>query len=108
MARYFGTVGFVSTKETKPGVWTEVKDERKYSGDLLSNSRRWETRSESTNDNLNVNNKISILADDFARQNLSAIKYVELMGALWKVSDISIEYPRLVLSVGGLYNAGPD
>lgn len=103
MAKYFGTIGFAETKETAPGVWTEEISEREYYGDVLSLNRKLET-GEHLNDDINVNNRISILADPFAFERFSSIRYVSWMGTKWKVSNVEVQYPRLILSIGGVYN----
>lgn len=103
MAKFYGKVGFMETKETSPGNWEEQKTERYYYGDVNRNMRRWDSSS-NQNDNLNVNNEISIVSDPYAVQNFHAIRYVEWMGALWKVSSVDVQYPRLTLSIGGVYN----
>lgn len=105
MAKFFGNVGYSETAETVPGVWEEQLTVRQYYGDVLRNSRRWAT-GEGLNDNLEISNSISIVADAYAYQNFHAIKYVEWMGTRWKVSNIEVERPRLILTLGGVYN-GP-
>ena len=42
MPQYYGTIGFVETRETAPDVWTEELTEREYSGDVLRIQRRWQ------------------------------------------------------------------
>lgn len=107
MTKYYGRIGFVKPEETVPGVWVDVATEREYPGDIIKNVRRWDTRSDGINDNLNLNNSISIIADDFMLENASYIKYVELMGSLWDITTIDIQRPRLTLTIGGVYN-GPE
>lgn len=104
MAKWHGTVGYIRPVKTSPGVYTNETVERNYYGDIIRNSRGWSTSSEGTNDNLTLNNQISILADSFATENSGFMKYVEIMGAKWKITNIEIQYPRLVLTIGGLYN----
>lgn len=103
MAKFYGTVGYTETVETTEGVWEPQDTERQYTGDVLRMTRRYEP-GESTNDNLNVNNRLSIVADPYALQHFHAIKWVEWHGAKWKVTDVEVEYPRLILSIGGVYN----
>lgn len=103
MAKFYGKVGFMETEETSPGNWEEKTTERYYYGDVTRNMRRWDSSS-NQNDNLNVNNEISIVSDPYAVQNFHAIRYVEWMGALWKVNSVDVQYPRLTLSIGGVYN----
>lgn len=103
MPKFFGAVGFVNTVETKPGVWVEQEIERKYYGDLVRNTRRLES-ADQLNDNVTISNQISIVADPYARDHMWSMRYIVFQGAKWKVSSIEVQYPRLVLSVGGLYN----
>lgn len=106
MTKWYGKIGFESTVEDTPGVWVEKIEERPYFGDVLRNFRRWQN-GEYLNDDLNVSNQISVVADPFAYQNFHSIRYVEFMGARWKVSSVEVQYPRLILEVGGVYNAQP-
>lgn len=103
MARFCGVIGFSETSETSPGVWTDQYVEKRYTGEVLSNARRWE-HGENLNDNLNLNNSISIIADFFAYENAYAIKYVKWAGASWCVTNVEIKRPRLILTIGGVYN----
>lgn len=104
MAKYYGKIGYICTEETSPGIWTEREIEPKfYYGDILSDVRRWDT-SDQVNDNLRISNRISILADPFAFENVEAMKWIEYMGAKWKISSVEVSYPRLVLTLGDVYN----
>ncbi len=102
MARFYGNVGYAKSEETAPGVWEDSITVRPYYGDVIRNTRRWEN-GEGVNDNLTINNQISIVADAYAYQNFHAIKYVEWMGSKWKVSSADVERPRIILNVGGVY-----
>lgn len=104
MTRWCGVIGYAETKETVPGVWPEEFTERKYYGDLLRNSRRLQG-SQQVNDDITISNQISILADPYAVQHFHAIRYAELFGTKWKVSSVEVQYPRLILELGGVYNA---
>ena len=103
MAKIYGKVGYAITEEVKPGVWSEQITERPYFGDLIKVNRTLQN-SGNLNDNINITHNVSIVADPFAYQNFHAIRYVDCMGAKWKVSSVEVKYPRLILSVGGLYN----
>ncbi len=103
MAKFYGNVGYAITEETKPGVWMPRIVDKPYYGDLIRNSRRLENTSK-VNDDVSLENQISIVADPFAYENFHNIRYVEYLGAKWKVSNIEVQYPRLVLTVGGVWN----
>lgn len=101
--KWYGSIGFAELKETTPGVWTPEITERNYRGDLVRNTRRLQS-TDQVNDDININNQISIVADPYANMNFHTIKYATFMGTKWKVSDIEVQYPRLILSLGGVYN----
>lgn len=101
--KYYGTVGYADTVETSPGVWEEVVTERKYTGDILRNRKSYQG-GQNLNDNLNVNVSISIVADPYAIKHFHTIRYIEWQGARWQVTDVDVQYPRLELSIGGVYN----
>lgn len=103
MAKFYGVIGYSETVETEPGVWEDRITERSYQGDLIRNTRRLQS-SGGINDDVNISNEISILADPFAYQNFHAMRYVEFRGAKWKVANVEVQYPRLILSLGGVYN----
>lgn len=103
MAKFCGKIGFFTTIETEPGIWEETIVERTYYGDLVRNSRTFQSSS-GVNDDINVFNNISVIADPYANENFQHIKYVIFMGAKWKVTNIEVQYPRLILTTGGVYN----
>lgn len=103
MAKFYGSIGYAVTTETSPGVWTETITEKKYYGDLQKNFRKLQS-SDKVNDDINIANEISIVSDPYANQNFHAMRYVEFMGAKWKITDVQVQYPRLILTIGGLYN----
>ena len=103
MAKFCGVIGYAVTKETEPGIWEEQIIEVEYFGDVIKNSRRF-SGSAKVNDDINISNQISIRADPFANNNFHAMKYVVFMGAKWKISEVTVQYPRLILTIGGLYN----
>lgn len=103
MAKFFGKIGFTKIEETAPGVYRELTNERDYRGDVLRNTRKWEN-GEHLNDDLNVNNQISIVADAYANENFFAMRYISWMGAYWKITNVEVQRPRLILTIGGVYN----
>lgn len=103
MAKFYGKIGYANTEETTPGVWVEHITERSYYGELVRNTRRLES-SGNLNDNINIANEISIVADPYAHSHFHEMRYVEFQGAKWKVSNITVQHPRLILTLGGVYN----
>lgn len=107
MPKFYGRVGYIETEEVSPDVFDEVITERMYSGDILRMSKSWQS-GEHINDNLQVNVQISILSDPYAYQHFHALRYVEYMGALWKITNAEPQYPRIILTIGGVYNGPQD
>ncbi len=103
MAKFYGKIGFAQVEEVKPGVWKEVITERNYYGDLVKNIRNLQG-AQQLNDDINISNEFSILADPFAIENFHMMRYIEYMNVKWKISRVDVQYPRLTLSVGGVYN----
>lgn len=103
MNKWFGKVGYANTSEVRPGVWMDTITEREYYGDIVRYTKQTENSGEVIDD-IAVTVSISIVADPFAYEHFHTIKYVEFMGSKWKVKTVDPQYPRLVLSLGGLYN----
>jgi hypothetical protein len=105
MARFFGRIGYGESVETAPGVHQDEIVERSYFGDVVRNARNLR-EGENLNPDLSVQNSISIVADAYANDHFFAIRYVEWAGALWTVSSVEVQSPRLLLRLGEVYN-GP-
>ena len=103
MAKFYGKIGYVKTVETSKDIWEDTIIERSYSGDILSNSRRWENSGD-INDDVKIDSRISIVADSFALTSFHLMRYVEWMGVKWKITNSNIQHPRIILSLGGIYN----
>lgn len=105
MARFCGKIGFSISTESTPGVWTETIVERKYYGDVVRDVRRNQDQAKVVED-FNISNQFSIVADSFMNENLQFARYITYLGMYWKIQSFEVQYPRLVISVGGVYN-GP-
>lgn len=101
--RFSGKVGYGETVETAPGVHADLVTEFTYFGDVIRNSLKSQS-GESVNNDLSVGNSISIVANAYAREHFSAIRYVEWAGTKWSVTEIELQPPRLILRLGGVYN----
>ena len=105
MARFFGRVGYGHNEKTGPGIYEDVITEKSYFSDVVTDSRK-SLQGENLPNDLSVSNVISIVADPYANENFHAIRYVEWAGALWTVSSVEAQSPRLLLRLGEVYN-GP-
>ena len=103
--KYYGRVGVSVSQETVPGVWEDTITEECLYGDVIRDIHRNDSSGE-VNDNLGVSNTISVLASPFIMGHVHSIRYIEWLGGLWKVTSIEVQPPRLILSLGGVYN-GP-
>lgn len=104
MAKWFGKVGYSETVETTPGVWLPQDTVHEYYGDVKRDNTKWTGNSESTNDNLTVNVQISIVADPFAIEKFYSMKWIDYMGTKWKIVNVEPQFPRLLLTLGGVWN----
>jgi hypothetical protein len=107
MARFFGTVGYGDTVENpeSSGVWIDDITEVEYYGDVIRDTRNLAS-GENLNSDIVVANSISIVADEYAIKHFFKIKYVRWAGTLWTVTNVEVRSPRLILSLGSVYN-GP-
>ena len=101
MNKFYGTVGFVKTEETEPGIWKAQTVEHGYCGDLIRNIYR--NDGSRVNTDFNINNQVSIVCDPYALENFQFIKFVRFLGSAWKVSSVEVNYPRLLLNLGDVY-----
>ena len=102
MAKFSGLIGYVINTETSPGVWMDVVTEKHYRGDELHTINRYQI-GDKVNDDIRVDNRISIIADAFSENNFQSIRYVKWKGALWNVISVEVQRPRLLLSMGRAY-----
>ena len=105
MAKFYGNIGFGTEVEEPVGSGNWILDVvvRPYYGDVHKNSRRLQSIGQ-LNDDITITNEISIIADQFAYEHFSTIRYVEFMGTKWKIGNATVEHPRLILTLGGVYN----
>lgn len=103
MAKYYGEIGFSITEEIRPGVWKNDIHTRNYAGDLIKASYNWQNSSY-VNDNLNISNRISLISDRFMEENMGSMKYATYANQKWKITSVEVEYPRLIISLGGLWH----
>jgi hypothetical protein len=106
MPKFHGKIGYATTaKETAPGVWTDDIIEYEYTGDVLRNISK-SVPSEGVNDNIVISNQFSIIGDWNNYDNFSSMKYIEYMNTKWKIVSVEVQRPRLIVTVGSVYN-GP-
>ena len=108
MGLFYGPIGFVETVEEPEGsgIWVEKPIERNYRGEVSRHGKRWDNGTQQVNPNLTITNTISIVTDPYLSNHLYALRYIKWLGGYWEVSSVDVESPRLVLSIGGVYN-GP-
>lgn len=105
MAKWHGIIGYATNEEIEPGIHDEVITEREYSGESYKNNRLLQS-SGGVNDDVNITNQISIVADPYATYHMYDMRYVTFQGRKWKVTNVGEQYPRLILTLGGLYTNG--
>ena len=106
MNRFYGNVGYAVQVETRPGVWEDKIIERPYYGELIDKYWRNQNVADQVHDNLRLNTDIEIIANPFAIEHFSLIRYICYGGTRWVVTGVKCDYPRIHLTIGGVYN-GP-
>jgi len=108
--RFFGEIGFGFPVEKRPGIWDDQISERKYTGNVMQNTQLMSIGDSILTEN-SFQTTISVVADAYALENFTAIKYVRWAGSLWTVRSVSTQRPRLLLMLGEVYRgptADPD
>lgn len=107
MAKFYGEIGYGESVEipADSGIYVDVITEFSYYGDIIRNSRRLESGA-GLNDDISVGNSVSIVADEYAVEHFFAIRYIRWAGTLWTVTTVEVRSPRLILTLGSVYN-GP-
>lgn len=105
MARFRGIVGYGLSAETPPGSgkWVDSVTEKTYQGDIVRTSKS-QGSTNNVNEDVILGNSISIVADAFANERFIDIKYVKWAGVVWAVTSVTVQAPRLILNLGGVYN----
>ena len=105
MAKYSGMLGYVMpAKEDPPGIWKpSAVVEKLGRGDLIGQTINNEDVG-GLSDGITVNNQLSIIMDPFVNKNLESLKYVILYGTRWEIKSMTINRPRVILTLGGVYN----
>lgn len=102
--KWSGKIGFAQdTEESAPSVFVERIVERSYYGDVLEFGRLMQG-GDKINEDVTVGNQLSVVADPFAQSNLYAMRYATFCGQHWKITNVKVQYPRLVLTLGGIWN----
>lgn len=103
MPKCSGVIGYALAEETQPGVWTENITEKKYFGDIVRDNRKIVDQGE-INSSVNISNNVSIVSNKFMLDNMASMRYISFNKSKWKINSIDIKPPRLIISLGGLYN----
>lgn len=103
MPKCSGVIGYALAGETQPGVWTEDITEKVYYGDIVRDNRRVVDQGE-INGNINISNNISVVSNKFMLDNLAFMRYISFANSKWKIDSVDIRPPRIIITLGGLYN----
>ena len=103
MAKCAGVVGYVTQKEHESGVWLPETVERKMHGDVIRAASSFNAN-EKVNEDVILQQRISLVGDQYAYANFTGLKYVTYLGVKWKVLSIEVNRPRLVVTLGGIWN----
>lgn len=109
MTKFTGLVGYVTQEETAPGVWSPVESPKMMRGDIIrqsstnGNGERVRDTGK-VNDDISLNHRVSLLGDAYAFDKYYNIKWIMIDNLKWEVSSVEIQRPRIIVSLGGLWN----
>lgn len=103
MAKFYGEIGYAIPKETSPGINVEEIVIKNYYIDIIKNGRSLQNTG-SVNDGISINNSFSIIANPYATENYFFMRYITFNGVKWKITNVDVQTPRLIITVGGVYN----
>lgn len=103
MAKFAGLVGYVTEEETALGVWSPVETPKRMKGDMLRQSSSSQN-GDKVNSDITLNHRVSLVGDAYAFGNYFNIKWIEVNSRKWEVESVEIKSPRLIVTVGGLWN----
>lgn len=110
MSKYTGLVGYVTQEETVPGVWSPVENSRPMKGDIIKQSASSQhdyrdSTGNKVNSDISLGHRVSLLGDSYAFNNYVHLKWIQIDGTKWIISSVELQRPRLMINVGGVYNA---
>ncbi len=103
MAKYAGLVCYVTQEEKVPGVWTPLENPVLMKGDIIRQSSNYQDNGK-INSDISLNHRVSLVGDAYAFDNYYNIKWIMLDGRKWEVTSVEIQRPRIIVSIGGLWN----
>lgn len=103
MAKFAGSVGYVTQVESKPGVWSPVETLKRMKGDIIRQSSSSQN-GDKVNSDVTLNHRVSLLGDAYAFDNYLNLAWIQLNGHKWKVSSVELQRPRVIATLGGLWN----
>ena len=110
--KWHGMIGFetqveVSDDPRKATVWKPQIVPKHYYGEVQRIIKR-EGSGDKVNNDISFNNQFFIISDLYAQHNAYNMKWIEWMGRKWHITEITIEYPRITINIGGEYFDGND
>lgn len=103
MNRFHGFIGYGIQKETTPGVYQDIIIEREVYGDIKKNGVR-STNQGNVNNDITLSNIVSVVTNSYFKDNCQHIRYVKINNQYWSVTHVELNYPRSILTLGGVYN----
>lgn len=103
--KYSGLAGFEKKhNEVRPGVLQNQIKEVRIKGDVINYGHSLNPTQGSDQQDVHIRNRLSIVMNPYLRDNFSSLVYVIFMNVKWEVSSFTINGPRVIIDLGGVYN----
>lgn len=103
MTKYAGLVGYVVQEQTAPSVWTPVETPKRMKGDIIRQSASTQN-DDKVNSDITLNHRVSLIGDAYAFSSYFNIRWIEIDGHKWEVTNVEVQRPRIIVSLGGPWN----
>jgi len=107
--KFHGVVGVATgdqiEKPANSGIFVDEIEERVATGEQIRDTRQI-ANPDKVNFDMTLSTTISVMADVFADVDFLAFRYCERAGVKWVIVNVEPARPRLLLTLGGVYN-GP-
>lgn len=100
--KWFGEIGYFVESNNVDGIVTDSFITQQYYGDIIKDYKT-NTSENAVNEDFELSNRISVVADPYLISHFHKIAWISFMETKFKVRSVELQYPRLIVSLGGVF-----